>query len=166
MPDGSALVPDGIALSSRPATSADLEFLAASHRSGHEAVADVRGGRLDILLRGRPEPVDVSFQTSIDDDASTVLIGEVDGVPVGYLVAVIASLRSDELMASVTDLWVHPEARGVGVGAMLMREASGLATQQGCVGIDARALPGDRVTKNFFESFGLVARTIEVHKTL
>ena len=153
-------------ISSRPADADDLFFLAASHRLGHSAVEDERGGRLDILLRGRPEPIEDSFSASLDDDANTVLVGEVNGMAVGYLALSIETLRSEELICRVTDLWVHPEARGVGVGALLMRAGSAIATAHECVGIDARALPGDRVTKNFFESFGLVARAIEVHKAL
>ena len=35
----------------------------------------------------------------------------------------------------------------------------------GCIGIDSRALPGDRETKNFFESFGLKARLLTVHRS-
>ena len=37
---------------------------------------------------------------------------------------------------------------------------------QGCIGVDSLALPGNRETKNFFESFGLVARAIVVHRSL
>ena len=40
------------------------------------------------------------------------------------------------------------------------------ATAQGCFGIDALALPGNRATKNFFERYGLTARAIIVHKRL
>ena len=40
------------------------------------------------------------------------------------------------------------------------------ARDHGCFGLDSLALPGDRATKNFFESFGLVARAIVVHKPL
>jgi hypothetical protein len=40
------------------------------------------------------------------------------------------------------------------------------AGERGCVGVDALALPGSRETKNFFESFGLVARAIVVHRDL
>ena len=40
------------------------------------------------------------------------------------------------------------------------------ATSGGCIGLDSLALPGDRQTKNFFESFGLVARAIIVHRRL
>jgi hypothetical protein len=40
------------------------------------------------------------------------------------------------------------------------------AEAAGCVGIDSLALPGNRETKNFFETFGLVARAIVVHRPL
>ena len=40
------------------------------------------------------------------------------------------------------------------------------AKRWGCIGVDSLALPGDRDTKNFFETHGLVARAITVHRTL
>ena len=40
------------------------------------------------------------------------------------------------------------------------------AQDAGAVGIDSLALPGDRETKNFFETFGLKARAIVVHRSL
>ncbi|NIR35956.1 MAG: hypothetical protein GWN79_05560 [Actinobacteria bacterium] len=40
------------------------------------------------------------------------------------------------------------------------------ARTRGCEGIDSLALPGDRHTKNFFETFGLVARALRVHRAL
>lgn len=155
-----------ITVSIRAANADDIAFLAHAHRAGHSAIEGERGGRLDIVLRGRGEPIEESFaETQADPDAH-VCIGEVDGTAVGYLVAVVETMRSAERLTRVSDLWVHPEARGVGVGAALMSYAVDIARSHSCVGIDARALPGDRVTKNFFESFGLVARTIEVHKSL
>ena len=150
----------------RPATSDDVAFLAAAHRNGQEAVANVRGGRLDILLRGYPEPIEDALHGVLSEVDTTVTIGEVDGTAVGYLVQTYVALRTGEEISRVTDFWVHPLARGVGVGGLLMTNAVTVATERGCTGIDARALPGDRFTKNFFESFGLVARTIEVHKQL
>lgn len=157
---------DGVSPTVRDAGHDDLAFLAAAHRSGHAAMEDKRGGMLDIALRGRSEPIEESFQAALDDDGTQVLVGEVNGVAVGYLAISVDSLRTNAKIGRVSDLWVHPEARGVGIGAALMRSAVDFATANGCSGIDARALPGDRVTKNFFESFGLVARNIEVHKAL
>ena len=36
----------------------------------------------------------------------------------------------------------------------------------GCVGVDSLALPGNRHTKNFFETFGFKARALVVHRSL
>ena len=66
----------------------------------------------------------------------------------------------------IEDLYVEPPARGVGVGEALMNLILAWATEHGCFGVDSIALPGDRGTKNFFESFGLVARKIAVHRAL
>jgi len=40
------------------------------------------------------------------------------------------------------------------------------ATTRGAIGIESLALPGDRATKNFFETQGMVARAIIVHRWL
>ncbi len=78
----------------------------------------------------------------------------------------VDELPDGEPLARVTDLFVLEPARGVGVGEALLRAMLDRAADEGCRGIDARALPGDRTTKNFFESFGLVARSIEVYRDL
>jgi hypothetical protein len=49
---------------------------------------------------------------------------------------------------------------------MLLDAVIAWATGRKCIGIDSLALPGNRETKNFFESFGLVARAIVVHRPL
>jgi hypothetical protein len=40
------------------------------------------------------------------------------------------------------------------------------AIRHNAVGIDSFALPGDRETKNFFETQGMVARLIHVYRPL
>ena len=155
-----------VAVATRVATTDDLDFLADAHRLGHRAVADARGGELDTLLRGRAEPIAETFQDDLDNASSHIWVATADGLAVGYLVAKAIDLRSGETMLRVVDLWVHPEARGIGLGSALMNNALDLAKAHSMVGVDARALPGDRVTKNFFETFGLVARAIEVFRRL
>lgn len=154
----------GVEVGVRSASEGDVAALAESHRHGQAAVVDSRGGPLDTLMKGRPEPIDESFVEDLHDPLAYVRVGTVDGVFVGYCVMRLVPLRTDETLAVVSDLWVHPESRGIGVGYALMRDAEDRAVELGCMGIDARALPGDRATKNFFESFGLVARAIEVHR--
>lgn len=154
-----------VAVSVRPAGSGDIDALSAAHLLGQAAVVDARGGPLDTLLRGRGNPVEPTFEADLAEAGTHVWVGTADDAFAGYCVLKIETLRNDERLGVVHDLWVHPSARGIGIGYALMRRATDTAIDAGCRGIDARALPGDRATKNFFESFGLVARAIEVHKS-
>ena len=86
-------------------------------------------------------------------------------VAVGYAVVRLEETGIGRL-AVVSDLFVEPDARCVGVGRALMEAVVEWATDSGCHGVDAEVLPGDRSTKNFFEAFGLVARKITVHRSL
>jgi len=155
-----------VTVSVRDGAGEDVEALAAAHRLGHEATASARGGALDIVLRGRAEPIEDTFADDLGQPGRFVLIGTANDQFAGYAVAHVVALRSGGPILQIVDLWVHPEARGIGVGSALMQRSLTIAADAGCTGIDARALPGDRATKNFFESFGLVARTIEVHRSL
>lgn len=95
----------------------------------------------------------------------SILLGSLGDVVVGYAVAHTEPTGSGPLNV-VDDLFVEPEARGVGVGSALMTGLLDAARRNGSCGIEAEALPGDRATKNFFEGFGLVARKITVHRRL
>jgi GNAT superfamily N-acetyltransferase len=94
------------------------------------------------------------------------VVGTIDGTVVGYGVARLEPLHDGAVLGVVSDLYVEPEARGVGVGESMMTDLVAWCEARGCVGVDSLALPGDRATKNFFESFGLVARAIIVHRRL
>lgn len=150
----------------RLASPDDVDAMSAAHRAGQAAVADARGGPIDTLLKGRQEPIEATFASDLDTDGVLLWTGTADDIFVGYCVLSLSTLPNGDELGTVTDLWVHPKSRGIGVGYALMRTATDEASARGCIGIDARALPGDRSTKNFFESFGLVARAIEVHKPL
>jgi len=150
----------------RPATAQDvaelerLDDLARAHLGPH------RGGELYLLRDGRPVPPGPSFRDDLTDPQRLVLIGSIAGSPVGYAIASLQPLRDGYLLADVHEIFVEADARDVGVGEALMQAVTDWAVDRGCDGIDARALPGDRHTKNFFETFGLVARAITVHKDL
>lgn len=73
------------------------------------------------------------------------------------------ALRGDK--AFLSHIYVDPEARRVGVGDSLMREALARAASLSD-SIEALALPGDRETKNLFERHGLTAQTIVVGRVL
>jgi GNAT superfamily N-acetyltransferase len=100
------------------------------------------------------------------DPEQLVLLGCIDDVAVGLLIAHIESLPDTSLLAVVRCLYVEPDAREVGVGSSLIEDAIAWAQQHGCRGIDATVLPGNRDGKNFFEMHGLVARAIRIHRPL
>jgi GNAT superfamily N-acetyltransferase len=127
-----------------------------------------KGGAVFRDREARPVPVDATVDEDLAaaaEGAAIVLLGCLGPVPVGYAVARIQPTRGAPL-AVVQDLYVEPEARRVGVGRALMTALVQRAEEEGCGGIEAEALPGDRATKNFFEGFGLVARKITVHRPL
>jgi GNAT superfamily N-acetyltransferase len=74
--------------------------------------------------------------------------------------------EADAAVADLVALYTEPEARGVGIAARLMDAVSAWATEHGAAGMDAAVLPGNRSAKNFFESFGMKARLIRVHRQL
>lgn len=147
----------------RPATTADVEILVDLERSARAMALTLRGG--PVHLRRMPS-IGENFVQILSDPAYLILLGTIDDVPVGYAVAQREELPGGAPLATLSNLFVLPEARGVGVGAALLDSVLAWATSSGCAGIDSTALPGDRMTKNFFESYGMVARAISVHHRL
>ena len=150
----------------RPATCGDLATLA---RLAEEAVAeqvDERGGVIWASRETRPLPALTSLQESLEDDDQLLLAGTIDEVVVGYAGVRLERLRSGDLLGVVSDLFVEPGARSVGVGEALIEEVLTWCGEHGCCGVDAVALPGNRDTKNFFETFGFTARALIVHRGL
>lgn len=152
--------------SARTATAADLPRLAELAEAAIDELAPTRGGAIWALQSARPRPLERSLRSVLDDPDQILLAGEVDGTTIGYAAARLTTLQDGSRLAVIDDIYVEPDARGVGVGEALMDAVVAWATERGCVGIDSLALPGNRATKNFFETFGLVARAIVVHRPL
>jgi GNAT superfamily N-acetyltransferase len=150
----------------RAATREDLPALCALAEAAIDELAPTRGGAIWVRHQAREKPVLASLETALDDPDALIVVGTIDDVAVGYSVVRIDELRDGGLLAVLDDLYVDPEARGVGLGEAMMDAVLDWARTRGCIGIDSDALPGNRATKNFFESFGLVARAIVVHKSL
>ncbi len=157
---------EALNIGARPATGDDIDVLVALDAAATAGIDGVRGGHMETQLNGRRGDVSGRFSEELAAADHLVLVGTIDEVVVGHLVVRRDRLPDGSDIATVTDLFVQPPARGVGVGERLLAAAVDDANEHGCVGIDARALPGDRATKNFFESFGLVARSISVHRDL
>jgi GNAT superfamily N-acetyltransferase len=151
----------------RTATEADLPRIAELCRQAlTEIRAQERGGELMAMRDAREEPVEGSLADALQDPRAAVVVGTIDAEVVGYATGRAESLRDGATLGVIQDLFVEPEARGVGVGTAVMDELLAWFSGQGCLGVDAMALPGARATKNFFEGTGFSARLIVMHHRL
>lgn len=153
----------------RVATEDDLDELVRLAEGARAELGEERGGPMWQLLHGRPDPLPATLVADLSEAASAagvVLVGLWAGAPAGYAAAHREQLGDGTAIAVVSDVYVEPGFRGVGLGDALMTELLGWAVDHGCRGIDALALPGMRQSKNFFERFGLTARAILVHRDL
>ena len=146
-----------IEVSVTPASGADrdeLDRLEAIARSG----LDGQRGGAQHLADGGPW----RLADRVDALNAAVILGRLDGVPVAFVCVAERPTGS----AMIEALFVERDAREIGIGEVLAAAAIAWARQRGATAIAAIALPGDRATKNFFETFGLVARAIVVHRDL
>ena len=153
-------------VSARSAADVDLpELVRLAEQFATEVEAE-RGGWLWLRndpARGEPEQ---TLRSAIADPRAIVLVGLIDDVSLGYIVARLHPMRDDQMIAVISDILVEEPARGVGVGAALIEKVLIWAKERECVGVDATALPGMRSTKNFFEAWGFTARALIVHRSL
>ncbi len=153
-------------VAARAATAADRDVVADLATLVIEELTPQRGGAVWRRESARPIPTGPSIDADLDDDTTHVVVGTIDDVPVGYAVVRATELADGSSLGRISDLFTLEGARGVGVGEAMMDELIEWSGARGCIGVDSVALPGDRHTKNFFESFGLVARAIVVHRSL
>ena len=126
----------------------------------------MKGGAVWAAREARPEPVEESLKASLVDEATRVVVGTIDEVPIGYATVNVEVLNDGSRLGVVSDIFVEEEARAVGVGEAMMGDLVAWCRQQGCAGMDAMALPGHRLTKNFFEESGFTARKLVMHHRL
>lgn len=150
----------------RPATSADVPRLVELARAAIDELQPGRGGAVWARHGARQEPLEAGLAHEVGDVGHQVLVGTIDGTVMGYGAARVEVLADGGRLGVISDLYTEPGARELGIGEAMMDALIAWCTDQGCFGVDSLALPGDRHTKNFFESFGLVARAIVVHRGL
>lgn len=114
-----------------------------------ESIREARGGARWIETHPLPDWTNPDL---------SVLVADLDGVVVGYLVGRLSS--GDVLM--VDEVFVLEEARELGFGDALVEEIQQIGRQRGARRMEAEALPGDRDTKNLWERAGITARLITV----
>ncbi len=150
----------------RLAVESDITVIAELVAEAAKEKESVRGGSVWGRLEARMEPVAASLSDDLSSDEACLVVGTIDTAIVGFASARLVMLHDGALLGRVNEIYVMGEARGVGVGEAMMNLLLNWARRHHCIGVDSLALPGDRNTKNFFETHGLVARSITVHRAL
>lgn len=151
-------------ITARAATSDDLADLHALYR-GLEAEM-VALHPMWPLADGLPEPVADALSAALDDPDAVLVVGTVEGIPFGFLLARVEKLlpQADGLrIGSIRLVYVDHPSREVGVGEAMLAFALAELRDKGLVRFDAHVLPGHRLVKNFFEAGGFAARSITMH---
>jgi GNAT superfamily N-acetyltransferase len=146
----------------RVAVAGDLDDLQMLESESRAALVDQRGGNRWLQEPRRRGP---QWAIAVEDGhepPTTVFVGLIDDVIVGYLVLE----RPEPGLAVVEQVYVTPGAREVGIGDELLAAAVEHARRTGASLIEGEALPGDRDTKNLFERARITARLITVSKRL
>ncbi len=115
---------------------------------------------------GLDEPVSVAFAQAMEDPHSIVLLGTLEDVPFGFLLARVEGLldqAGDEKVGAIRLIYVDHPAREVAIGEVMRDRVMELLRAQGITKFDAHVLPGHRLAKNFFEAGGFAARSIVMH---
>ncbi len=149
---------------SRDATRADIAALTSMYADLEEEQAELKS--MWPLFDGLDPPIDQAFSDILDDEMSLLLIGEIDGTPLGLVWA-----RSEPMLDRAAGdrvgvfrlIYTDHGARGVGVGEAMVTEALGQLRSSGHRRFDARVSPGHRMAKNFFEQNGFAARLIVMY---
>jgi|SRR5690606_22818704 len=136
-----------MSLNIRPATPDDAELilrfitdLAIYEKAEHEVKTDAAGIRSSLFGEG---------------STAHALIGEQDGQPIGYAVYFFNySTWLGKHGLYLEDLYVSPEARGLGAGKALLRHLAQLAVARDCGRFEWAVLDWNTPAIDFYESFG------------
>ncbi len=152
--------------SARAAKPGDLELIAGLAADIAVELGPHRGGQMFFQREGIAGTDIQQIREALGRTDSHLIVGEFLGCILGYGLAQIEDLPDGSKLARVHALVVLEAARGIGIGEAMMNLLVEKCSADGCSVIDSLALPGDRHTKNFFESFGLKARLLTVSKQL
>lgn len=151
-------------VSARPATADDLPVLLELYRRLEDEMTALHP--MWPLTEGLAEPVEESLAGVLEDTNADLLVGEIEGIPFGFLLARVEELLPQargEPLGSIRLVFSDPEAREVGVAEVMRENAMARLRERGITKFDAHVLPGHRLAKNFFEAGGFSARSIVMH---
>lgn len=151
-------------LEARHATESDVPVLVTLYRSLEDEMRALHP--MWPIASGLDEPVEKSFEQTLADPDTVLMIGTIDDYPLGFLAVreeTMLMQAQGEKIGSIRFIFVDHEAREVGLGEVMRDTAMDILRARGITKFDAHVLPGHRLVKNFFESGGFSARTIVMH---
>jgi GNAT superfamily N-acetyltransferase len=136
-----------VTLAIRPATPADLPLVAELIRALAEYEKLAGEVRFDEAVLGEKLFGQRPF--------AEVLIGEVDGEPMGFALF-FHNFSTFEGRPGIylEDLFVRPEARGEGLGQVLLAELARIAVERGCARLEWSVLDWNEPAIGFYRSLG------------
>jgi len=152
--------------SARWAQEADLPVLTGLYRLLEAEMAPLSD--MWSVADGLEEPVDQALARELESPDSLVFVGQIDSVPLGFLIARVEKLLPQAMgteVGSIRFVFVDLPAREVGVGEAMRDMALASLRERGISRFDAHVLPGHRLVKNFFEQGGFSARSIIMHRS-
>ena len=150
----------------RPAGPDDVDAIVALAADLRAELADHRGGAL-WAAHDALDPLDAeAIRSRLAGPGLATIAGTLDGHVLAYGLSHTETLDDGRRLGVIDELFVAEAARTVGLGEIVLRSLVNWAATEGCLGIDASALPGDRLAKNFFEAAGFTARRLVMHHQL
>jgi GNAT superfamily N-acetyltransferase len=149
----------------RPAGPDDLDRCAELLAGARRQARQFRGG--DRLAVAGPERATVDRWVAEGPNRS-LLVGIFAGATVGLATGHLAETgpTGPRRLGRLDCCYVEPAARRVGVGEALVTQLLTWFAAQGCTDVDAPALPGDRDSKQLYETAGFKARLLVLHRPL
>lgn len=148
----------------RPADEVDIPGLVDLYRKLEAEMVELE--EMWPLADALAEPVAASFEAELADPDSIVIVGELEGIPLGFIIGRLEGLLpqgGDEKIGSIRFVFVEQGAREISIGEQMLAELLERLRARGARRFDAHVLPGHRLVKNFFESGGFSARKIIMH---
>jgi len=140
-----------------------VALLAAEARAEIEAS---KGGPMYLRREGRALPYLESFEAQASDERGAVVVGLIDASIVAFATVSHCELRDGAQLAEIQEIYVLPDARGVGIGEFMLDVIMDWARERGCERLEGSVLPGNRHGKNFFERAAMVTRVLRVSTAL
>jgi len=106
-------------------------------------------------------------KAAISDERHVLLVAEVDGEVVGFLLlAIIYDLLEGALVGYIQDFYVRADSRSRGLGTALLEKAVEEARTRGAVELHVSVHPDNRTATRFYERRGFTGRYLLLERVL